>query len=130
MGPPEAPPWKKAKYPSPVEAKLEKLKSTLAKLQPIWEKYDPGFFMEQMLHTRGQMDKLTPTMVGEFIATGVSDQVFAMLDVLDDLLGETPSMVSQSLERTKRMRNEMIAYVDRVRQCLKGQSFARVLRRY
>jgi hypothetical protein len=130
MGPPEAPPWKKEKRPNPMEIKLDKLKSTLAKLQPVWEKYDPGLFMKQMLQTGGEVNKLTPAMVGEFIASGESGRIFVVLDGMDDLLGKTASMASQALDMTKRMRNEMIAYVERVRQCLKGQSFPPAWRCY
>jgi hypothetical protein len=44
-------------------------------------------------------------------------------------LEKPPSMDSQQLELTQGFRNDMIAYVERVRQCLKGQSWARILRR-
>jgi hypothetical protein len=123
---PEGSPGKKAKKPSPLEIELEKLKETIDELQPLWKKYDPGFFMDQMLHMGKRVDRLTPSMVEQFIARGQHSRFFTTLDALEsELLGATLPTSSQPLERTdsdQRARNDMIAYLRGVHQCLKGQS--------
>jgi len=48
MGPPEGPPEKKAKRPTSLETKLEKLQATLAGIRPVWKMYDLDVFMEEM----------------------------------------------------------------------------------
>ena len=52
MDPPEGPPEKKPKRPTALETKLDKLQETLAGLQPIWGRVDPGFFMVEMRQMR------------------------------------------------------------------------------
>ena len=128
IGPPE----KKARRPTALETQLENLRETLAELPPIWEMY-AGLFMEQMRHTREQIDGLTPNTIEEFIATGECDWLLNALDSLNyHLLENSTPMGSQPVERTliyQDMRNAMIAYVELVRGGLEGPSWASVLRR-
>jgi hypothetical protein len=81
--------------------------------------------MEQMRHTRKQIDGVTPHEIEQFIATKTDIPPHA-LDMLDDkLLRESPSMGSQPLEKTllyQQARKAMRDYVGRVRGCLEGQS--------
>jgi len=121
MDPPEGPPEKKPKPPTALENKLDKLQETLAELQPIWGEYDPGVFMAQMRHMRDRVGKLTPSAIEEFITNGGCNGFSVGLDELDHHL-QTPSKDPQLRERTQNNRNAMIAYLERVRQCLKGQS--------
>lgn len=121
MGPPE----KRVKRTTPLETKLETLKRTLTSLQPIWECYDPGNFMEQMYHTRDQLGALTPDTVEEFISNGECTAVLDVLDLLDRSLGKTSSMGPQPPGRSdlyQKVRNSMIAYVQDVQESLNGQS--------
>ena len=124
MGPPEGPPGKKARRPTALETRLEDLQKTLAQLQPLWQTYDPGLFMQQMYQTCEEIGGLTPNTIEEFIATGESNVIFRILDGLDlHLLENTTPTGSQPVERThlyQDIRNDMIAYVERVRGCLKG----------
>jgi hypothetical protein len=131
MGPP-GPPQKKKKRPSPLETKLEALQNTLAGLQPIWMKYDPGIFMAQMRHMQKRIDGLTPDTIERFIATETDDLLHALDALNHELLGETPSMGSQPLTKTdsdEKMRTIMRNYVGDVRGCLEGQSQVRILPR-
>jgi hypothetical protein len=131
MGPP-GPPEKKQKRLSPLETKLQTLQRTLAGLQPIWMKFDPGIFMAQMRHIREQIDEVTPDAIGDFFATE-TDTLLDALGFLDgELLGETPSMGSPPLTKTdsyQKTRKLMSDYVGRVRGSLEGQSQARILPR-
>ena len=68
---------------------------------------------------------LTLSMVEEFITVNCND----FLDILDhqedDLGGGTPLVGSQPLQRTElyeRLHTSMIGYVQRVWECLNGQS--------
>ena len=120
------PPGKRLKRTTPLERKLDALKEILTGLRPIWKNYDPGDFMEEMRLTREQVDALTPDKVEEFISSGACTAILDALDVLDDkfLLG-TPSISSQPIQRSdshQKMRNHMIAFVQRVRESLNGQS--------
>lgn len=120
------PPAKKVKRTTPLEKKLGKLKETFTSLRPYWEDYDPGKFMREICHTREQLVALTPDKVEEFFSSGLGSEVFNALDFLDgQLLEGTPSVGSQPMKRTdsyQKARNDMIAFVRRVRESLSGQS--------
>ena len=122
VGPPE----KQPKRPTPLEIKLDRLKKAAARLHPTWQKYDPNTFMEQMRYTREQINALTPSMVDEFITTGEAGTISrGLAGEVRGLLGVgTGSVGSQPLERTQshqEMLHDMIAYAQRVQECLEGQ---------
>lgn len=119
MGPPEGPPEKKAKRPTPLETKLIKVQKTIATVGPIWKSYDPGLFMEEIHHMRQQFDGLAPDGIAEFIASGDSDGVLSSLNVLDHYLQQ--AMNSKTSDHQK-MLHDMLDFVGRIRESLKGQS--------
>ena len=86
--------------------------------------------MEQMRHTRDRIEELTPKKVESFIASKECDALLLSLDHLDRrLLGRMDSQLFEEADLYRGMRNAMIAYVGRVRGCLKGQSSPHILRR-
>lgn len=119
-------PEKKQKHLSPLEIKLETLRRTLARLMPIWMNCDPGAFMDTMRHMQKRVDDLTSDMIEQFIATE-ADDFFNALAIFDhQLLEESPSIGSQPPEY-QQTRKRMSGYVRDVRECLEGQSWARIL---
>jgi len=121
MGPPGGPPEKRVKRPTALEAKLDKLRKTLDGLWDLWEMYDPGYFMTTMRQIRDQVGELTPSTVQEFLTIRVCNELPTTLDALNYEM-RTASMGSLPLDLAQTMRNDMIAYVEAVRRCWKGQS--------
>src|SRR6266404_828806 len=74
---------KKPRLLAALKTRLEALQHALDALDPLWEKYDPGFFMKSMQHKRKRMDALTLDTVEEFIASVECNQTFHVLDALD-----------------------------------------------
>ena len=120
------PPGKRHKRTALLERKLEALQEILTGLVPFWRDYDPGDFMELMRYTRDQVDALTPDTVEKFISGGKCTAILVALDVLlEKFLPGTPSISSQPIQRSdsyQKIRNLMIAFVQRVRESLNGQS--------
>jgi len=77
--------------------------------------------MVVMRQMRDRVGKLTPNTIDEFITNGECNGFSIALKELNHDL-QTPSEGPQLRERTQNIRNDMIAYLERVRQCLKGQS--------
>ena len=123
MGPPGSPPVKKAKLPSALETKLEKLRKTLDMLRDLWKLYDPGYFMTTMHQIRDQVRELTPSTIQEFITSRECDELPDLLKALDrQLLIPSTETDPEMLELTRTMRKRMSTYVEDIRQSLKGQS--------
>ena len=125
MGPPEGFPGKKVKRPTPLETKLETLQKIVGAIQPFWGRHVSSLSMEQMRHTRDRVLAITPNEIEHFIANECKHTLAAWDELGRDLLGGTPSVGSQPLERTdsqEKARDGVIAYVGWVREGLEGQS--------
>ena len=118
MGPPEGPPEKKHKRVTPIEARLEKMRHTVAGFNPSWEESGPVFFTKQMHHTQQMMNQLAPEMVEEFVASGEAAELLQALNMQHNNLRTAPIPPGP----IKEMYDHMISYMTRVLESLRGQS--------